>query len=636
MFDIREFQHYPLRRAQSAAKIDGKDLFNTLFILQKSPVSSEPAKSLLLTSVEGSSSTEYPLCIEAEAVSDSLVWRLALQPHCAWDGGPRSLFATLDSVMSFMLKPNAPETLSFGENGVSICGTPLVTLPEYIMLQDVSNDQSSRDETIEWDQVERGIREALHQVSGVPISSIKLSDNLYHLGLDSINAIKVSSLLRSAGINLRPQDLIKCPSISEMAREAGTRQQTPSRTLETAEEWVPPVDIDVNKLLADNGIDNGNAEVLPALPMQVYMLTAWKTFAGSVFFPEFPCRIKTSASSSEIDQAWGKLVSEIPLLRTCFVPTQSSIVPFVQIILKKIDMPLSSMFKSEERSNYCVRPLVEANIVQEGKNQWLLRLKLHHALYDGVSLPALLQRLSELLHGTVAIENKGLSQWKQFTIRHTADTARLTRREFWTEYLKDSPAIPIVTNAEVDVKTRTSHFERSAIPDISRIQALASQSGVSFQSLFLSAYARASAKENSVSDVVFGIYLANRAAGENLPRTYPTLNLVPIRVNSPVDRPLMVVAADIQRDIHKITSDGRAEVGLWEIKQWTGVGITSFVNFLTLPNDNDPIGNPITVLSERDIDIAVNDCIADLSRVPSWESNLRNEIPVSHLVVVTK
>ncbi|KAM0403884.1 hypothetical protein ACHAQC_001501 [Fusarium culmorum] len=628
MTDIRDFQHYPLRKAQSAAKVDGQDLFNTLFILQRSPVSSDPADRPLLTSVEASSSTEYPLCVEAEAVSDSLVWRLALQPQCSWNGGPQSLLETLDNVMSFLLKSKDPEILSFSERGVSICGTPPVPLPESIIHEDASDNYSSRDEKIEWNQNEIGIREVLFQVSNVPILSIKLSDNLYHLGLDSISAIKVSSLLRKAGINLRPQDLIKSSSISEMAQKAYTKLKKPLQTLETAEDWVPPADIDVNKLLADNGINKDDAEVLPALPMQVYMLTAWENSDGSVFFPEFPCRIKTSASLGEIDQAWGKLVSETPLLRTCFASTQSSTIPFIQIILKELDIPLSRL-QLGERSNCCIRPLVEVNIEQEDKDTWLLRLKLHHALYDGVSLPALLQRLSELLNGSGTMENKGLSQWKQFTMRHTTDEARIARREFWTSYLKGSSSNPIIANSETDIKMRTSHLNRSAISDISSIQALATQSGVSFQSLFLSAYARALAKQNNVSDIVFGLYLANRAAGEDLPQTYPTLNLVPLRVSLPVNRPLAAVAADIQRDIHLITSEGRAEVGLWEIAQWTGIGLTSFVNFLTLPGDTDPTGNYITVLPETNTDIAVKDSLPDRPRTPYLESIVRNDIPMA-------
>lgn len=628
MNDIRNFQHYPLRKAQSAAKVGGQDLFNTLFIVQKSPAPSDPTNHPLLTSVEGSSSTEYPLCLEAEAVPGHLVWRLAIQPQCSWDSGPRRLFETLDSVMRFLVKPNAPEILSFGESGVSICGTPPVALAESETFENVDNIPSTDNRT-EWTSTEYEIRDVLHQVSGIPVPSIKLSDNLYHLGLDSISAIKVSSLLRTASIDLRPQDLIKSSSISAMARKVKPKQEKPPQIWEMAEDWLPPADMDVSKLLTDNGIRGDDVEVLPALPMQVYMLSTWQKSNGSVFFPEIPCRIKTLASSREIDQAWGKLVSETPILRTCFIATNSLAIPFIQVVINGLEIPLLRSHP-EKQKDRLARPLIAVAIERESHDTWLLRLKLHHALYDGVSLPALLQRLSELLNGATAIENKGFSSWKQFAIRPTTEPARIARRDFWTAYLKGAPPNPIVVNSGVDVKMRTSHFDKSAISDISRIQGLATQSGISFQSLFLAAYARAIATQDTVSEVVFGIYLANRAVSESLPQIYPTLNLIPLRVISPRDRSMVAVALDIQRDIHHITSDGRVEVGLWEIEQWTGIGITSFVNFLSLPNDNNLAEESVVkALPQQDIDIAVNDCVPDLFQLSLQENIVRDYIPVS-------
>lgn len=632
MTDIRDFQHYPLSKAQSAAKIDGRDLFNTLFILQRSPTPRDSVDDPLFISVEGSSATEYPLCLEAEPVSDSLVWRLAIQPQCNWGEGAQSLFETLDSVMSFLMKPDAPEILSFGDRGVSICGTSPIILAESMVLEHGSIMESPTDDKIEWSQVEEGIRDVLHQVSNVPISSIKHSDNLYHLGLDSITAIKVSSLLRIVGIDLRPQDLIRSSNISEMAQKAKQKPTTPFQMPETDAGWSPPADIDIKQLLTENGIANEDVEVVPALPMQVYMLTAWQRSNGSVFFPEFPCRINTSADMGGIRDAWSKLVSEIPLLRTCFIPTKSPAIPFIQVIVKNLVVPLIGAQVGEE-PNCRTRPLIAASIQQEDQDTWLLRLKIHHALYDGVSLPALLQRFSELLNGAATIGSVGLSHWKQFAMRHSTDAARMARQEFWTSYLKGAPLNPIITNPEADVTTRTSHFDKSAISDISQVQIVATKSGISFQSLFLSAYARALANHNNATEVVFGMYLANRAASENLPRNYPTLNLVPLRVDSP-NRPLVAVAADIQRDIHKITSDGRAEVGLWEIAQWTGIKVTSFVNFLSLSSDAGSAVNSVKVLSEQDTDVAGHHCAPDPFELYSQENIVRNDIPVSRFVPV--
>ncbi|KAF9772216.1 non-ribosomal peptide synthetase nps2 [Fusarium sp. DS 682] len=631
MNDIRDFQHYPLRKAQSATKLNGQGLFNTLFILQKSPVSGS-ADRPLLTSIEGSSATEYPLCVEAESTSNGLLWRLALQSQCIWDGAPESILETLDTVMSFLVQSGSMEILSFEEHGVSICGMPPIALGDGVISIPYPSPDVSSQRDLEWSHVEAEIRNVLHQVSCVPLASIKISDNLYHLGLDSISAIKVSSLLRKIGINLRPQDLVKSSSIAEMAQQATQRRTTISETLETNKEWVPPKDIDVEDLLRSHCIAKENAEVLPALPMQVYMLNAWQRAERSVFFPEFPCQIKTSADLSGIQTAWDKLVSEIPLLRTCFIATQSPTIPVLQVILKSHKLSLSQAALDVE-PNHGTQPLVKVHITKRAESTWLFSLKIHHALYDGISLPALLQRFSQLLNGATSVENTGLSQWKNFAVHHYGETARNDRRAFWATYLQGTSSSPINDEPRIDVKNRTSHLFESAISDVSQIQAIATQSGISFQYLFLAAYARVLATRNNTTEngsVVFGMYLANRAsASDTLPQVYPTLNLVPLKVDSPISLPLSAVARNIQRDIHQITSDGRSNVGLWEIAQWTGVRVNSFVNFLSISNDVVSAANSVTVVSDKETDSSGHDQFPTHFKTALQENFLGNEIPMA-------
>ncbi|KAF4961285.1 hypothetical protein FGADI_303 [Fusarium gaditjirri] len=601
MTDVRDSQQYPLRKAQSATKLNGQDLFNTLFILQKSPVA-ESSDRPLLTSIEASSATEYPLCVEAEAMSDTLLWRLALQPQCVWDGGPESILETLDTVMGFLIQSGSSEILSFEEHGVSICGMAPIALGDGNSSVSVHSTDLSSEKDWEWSHIEAEIRNILHQVSSVPVASIRISDNLYHLGLDSISAIKVSSLLRKIGINLRPHDLVKSSSIAEMAQRATKAQATPSETLELTEEWVPPEDINLEVLLRAHGIAKEDAEVLPALPMQVYMLGAWQRAEGSVFFPEFPCQIRTSVDLNGIQTAWDKLVSEVPLLRTCFIPTQSPTIPVLQMVLKSYKLSLTQDLPKEQ-SIQAAQPLVRAHITLQEDCIWSFRLQIHHALYDGVSLPALLRRFSQLLHGSVAVENNGIAQWKNFAIRQASEAAQKDRRAFWIAYLHGTSFSSIAAESQADVKNRISHLDESAVPDVSQIQAISTQSGISLQSWFLAAYARVLATQNNTPDngsVVFGMYLANRAAAsDGLPQVYPTLNLVPLRVDSPTELPLSTVARNIQRDIHQITSEGRSDVGLWEIHRWTGIQVKSFVNFLSLSNDTASVENSVTVLPQE-------------------------------------
>ncbi|KAI6759626.1 hypothetical protein HG530_010306 [Fusarium avenaceum] len=632
MNDIRDFQHYPLRKAQSATKVDAQGLFNTLFILQKSPNTAETSDRTILTSIEGSSATEYPVCVEAEAMSNTLVWRLAFQPQLHWDGPSEGILESLDCALSFLVRPDDPELLLFEENGVSICGMPAFVEADSVGSEPIPPTTPFLDVDMEWTPVEAGIRDILHQISGIPLSSIKASDNLYHLGLDSISAIKVSSNMRKAGINLRPQDLVKSSSISEMARRVRKGEKTPPQALELNGEWEPPNDINVKVLLSANGIADDQADLLPALPMQIYMLKAWQKAEGSVFFPEFSYQINTSAELEDIQEAWDRFVSETPILRTCFIPTPSETVPVIQAILKHHRIPLLES-NAEELLEDHARPLVTARISQHNKYSWLMRLKIHHALYDGVSLTALLRRFSQLLKGAVTIKNEGLTHWKQFTMGQATVSALNKRREFWTTYLQGPCFSPRFIESEVEVGKRVSHFDKSAISNISQIQAVAAQTGVSIQSLFLAAYARVVAAQDDLSDgrsVVFGIYLANRAAAnDGLPHTYPTLNLVPLKVDSPARRSLLDIAGNIQRDLHQITSEGRSNIGLWEIARWTGIQITSFVNFLSHSIDTNPAQDPITSILKKDFDGTGDDYLPIQHQQDLRESIINDDMPLA-------
>ncbi|RSL91234.1 hypothetical protein CEP52_014333 [Fusarium oligoseptatum] len=535
--------------------------------------------------------------------------------------------------MEFLMKSSASDILSFEDRGVSICGMPAVTLKDTAGFDDAPPIEELSNGVEDWDHISIEIREVLHQVSNVPIPSIKLSDSLYHLGLDSISAIKVSSLLRKRGLNLRPQDLIKAAHISEMSDKAKSALTNGTQLPTSSEDWVPPKDVNVGKLLSDSNIAEAEAEVLPALPMQVYMLSAWQNAEGSVFYPEFPCRIDKSFGMGVIQTAWDSLVSESPLLRTCFIATGSISLPFLQVILKNHRIPLSTS-ELRDKPNGVIGPLVSAHVTEQDDESWLFRLKIHHALYDGVALPSLLQRLSELLQDNSAHPNKGLSQWRNFVVSQSTDTARNSRKDFWTSYLQDATPAKEQTESSANIQERVSHLQKSATSNIAHVQKLASQTGVSIQSLFLAAYAKVLASRNDYApteSVVFGMYLANRGVDHDLPPTYPTLNLVPLKVVAPTDRPLAAIAEAIQKDIHLIVSNGRADVGLWEIAQWTGVQITSFVNFLSLPHDIESAENSIKVLPAEALDGTGNDNEHASCLSHGWlqQNAVRNDIPLA-------
>ncbi|KAH0489697.1 hypothetical protein TgHK011_010115 [Trichoderma gracile] len=589
MADIRDYQSYPLRKIQKTVQVSSSELFNTLFMLQKFSHSS--SEGSLLKSIDGAAAVDYPVSVEAEAVGDDLVWRVACQSRYVSDEGAGELIQDLNRNLEFLVDSKDHDILSFHDDGVSIGGLPHVSLAADVAQVDAVDERhpDTEDEEGELNDMALAIRRVLGYVLGIPAESIRPESNLYHLGLDSISAIKLSSLLRKEGIYLSPRDFVRASSISHMGQLA-TRVQTNGSTVQQKQAvWISAEDISLARLLAGARISQEDIEmVLPALPMQVYMISAWQNAEGQVFYPEFRYSVEGAVSDEQIQSAWQSLVAQTPILRTVFLATESPQQPILQVILK-------SNYRSTDDPT--LKPMVRFEAVKRDDNQVEIKLKIHHALYDGVSIPALVGGFTELLRGTGAVVEQGLEEWSRHCIQPTLEDSRQSRRSFWITYLQGCSSDDDRLTSLKSGKHRVSYLRRSAVPDIEYLQTAAKERGIGLQALLFAAYAKVLASDDHTGSVehgdgrkvvVFGVYLANRA-NDALPLTFPTLNLVPLRVRLGPNDGIFDVAEAIQKDIHLIAAEGRADVGLWEIAAWTGVKVTSFFNFLTLP-DTSPEG----------------------------------------------
>ncbi|PTB65549.1 non-ribosomal peptide synthetase, siderophore synthesis [Trichoderma citrinoviride] len=635
MADIRDHQSYPLRKIQKAAHVSSSELFNTLFMLQKFPYSASSEGSLL-KSVDGASAVDYPVSVEAEAVGDDLVWRVACQSQYVSGEGTERLIQDLNRVLEFLANSEDHDILSFHNDGVSIGGLPHVSVSgDFTQVDAVNGEYSAtHDVNSELDDMALAIRKVLGYVSDIPAESIRPESNLYHLGLDSISAIKLSSLLRKEGLYLSPRDFVRASSISHMGRLA-TRVQTNGGTVQPKQAaWTPAEDIDLASLLAGAHISQDDVEmILPALPMQVYMISAWQNAEGHVFYPKFRYLVEGTGNIEQVQLAWQSLVAQTPILRTVFLATKSAQQPILQVILK-------SGYRSA--GDAAAKPMVRFNAAKRDDNRVEIRLKIHHALYDGVSIPAILERFKDLLRGTNTVIEQGIEEWSRHSIQPTLEESRQSRRSFWISYLQ---GCSFDDDSSASVKAgrhRVSHLKKSAVPDIRYLQTAAKERGISLQALLFAAYAKILVSSNDDSAcfahndgkkiVVFGIYLANRA-NEALPLAFPTLNLVPLRVCLAPDDGILDIAGGIQEDIHLIAAEGRADVGLWEIAAWTGVKVTSFFNFLTLPNTS---GEEETNGNLEDIELVPVD-YEEVARqnMPNGDGEEdEEEEAVSHLSVV--
>ncbi|RMZ71730.1 nonribosomal peptide synthetase 2 [Pyrenophora seminiperda CCB06] len=594
---IKQWKHYPLRKALSKAGIGGT-LFESLFIYQKSLEHKQSEDEKLYKSIGGHSDVEYPVCVEMEIVGDVLIWRCAVKEEVFDEEGARNLLNRMDDVLKYLMsKPEAP-VIEITTDGTSLCGLPAFgDGAEVVGTSEPLQDEWS--ESPADTQMSRKIRNILAAVSKIPADEITSDMTIFHMGLDSISAIKVSSLLRKQGIALSVGEMLRAGTINKMASTVNERAMQLS---DNDDNYQPAIENSLRGLheadiLSRACIDNTKvAELLPATAGQLYMLSMWLNTKGTNFYPAFTYELHGNATLDVLQASWGTLVKQNAILRTCFASTTDVRVPYVQIVLKEVASTVKDVTNCEE-DEICSQlgPIVSeqpwAHIsASRVLNGWKLTLKIHHALYDGVSLPLLMQQFQNICNGAAA--SPPTTTLSRLVSNTSTPSSQKERKAFWSTYLKDLTP-NLLPQPSSTPTARTEIFIPALLPT-QNLATMTRKHGITIQAVFLAAYAKLYSKLTTTSnttkshnddDIVIGIYLANRSfAGiPNLSTApIPTVNLLPLRVKSPHD--LVGTAKQIQKDLLAISSTpSHAAVSLFEISEWTGVRVDTFVNFLTLP-----------------------------------------------------
>lgn len=536
-----------------------------------------------------------------ELGDESLLWRIACEDSIFSAKGAESLIKRLESVLGRLLESTADPTVEITQEGTAICGLPAFQ-PDRGELID-SSTVDAPDNVLkaeQWTDTEVIIREILSDVSHVPENEINKQQTIFNLGLDSISAIKVSSLLRKRSVNLGVREMLKAADIATMASVIDQKIVD-----------IPAVKEDSKKILVDQlahlpiedisasaGIDLNNVEnTLPCGSGQVYMLSTWQNSGGDLFYPTFHYQTTQALDQARLSKAWDTLCKKSPILRTVFASTGDWKVPFLQFVLAENPNPVVRLSESPSegqlKAGHNKPPVTFAILPPKsdagGAKPTSIFLNIHHALYDGVSLDVLIADLQQLYRNPSApLQTE--PQFEDFLACGLADSSQKARKAFWSTYLGRGESSLVPLTDSIGTPARKARFTPSLIPSTETLLTAARHLGIGIQALFFAAYARIHASllaRHGVAahDIVLGIYLANRALPLDglATRAIPTVNLVPLRIRHALQTPLHESARAVQRDLHAIGTTENAAVGLWEIFEWTGVTLDCFINFLSLP-----------------------------------------------------
>ncbi|RHZ69034.1 hypothetical protein CDV55_100668 [Aspergillus turcosus] len=368
-----------------------------------------------------------------------------------------------------------------------------------------------------------------------------IHDSFFRIGGDSIGAMRLVSIARSAGVFLTVEQIFRNPTLQQMASTMTTTAQLPDITPVAPFSLISPAStIDTVRAEAQE-----QCQVAPQQIQDVYPCSALQEglFALSLktsgsYLAQMVFSLPDGFRDEQFKDAWTQVAREAaPILRTRFFESTCHEHRLMQTV---VDAPLP-WASAESLDGYLAADA--ANIVQLGaptsrfafvtdaeKGRFFV-FTAHHAIYDGASLPPLFDAVRKVFEGDAIPRTSSYNLFIQYLLDMDPERSR----DFWRTSLEGSPAptFPRLPSMGYRPQTNDSLKHSVSLPIRYDTEFTAS-------SMIRAAWSLVTAAHSDTDDIVF----ASTISGRTLPIPSietiigPTLATVPVRVA--VDRSMSV------------------------------------------------------------------------------------------------
>lgn len=396
-----------------------------------------------------------------------------------------------------------------------------------IDLSQLDQRPSSNNHTGELSELEQRLRQAWAETLKREPESIRLEDNFFALGGDSVMAMKLVTISRTHGLELTVGNTFNTPVLSEMAAvvkvcDSQTRTETRPFSLIAQS----PESAILEAAQACGTEPEAIEDIYPCTPTQESLFT----FSLKAVVAYVAQRVATIPSQIDIDswkKAWEDVVAASPILRTRVA--QISERGLQQVVLKeKISWrhatDLEQYLENDKAEKMELgQNLARYAIIESGGKQYMV-WTIHHVVYDGWSEPIVLQQVSKALQKQ-PIEIQ--SQMREF-VKYVCDTDETAMEEFWRRELRGAvgPQFPRLPSRDF-LPTPNGMVEHHINLEIG------AGSTFTIATLIRGAWALVASQYTGSDDVVFGETLMGRDI--SLPGVEgiigPLIATVPVRVH---------------------------------------------------------------------------------------------------------
>ncbi|KAF9033277.1 acetyl-CoA synthetase-like protein [Hymenopellis radicata] len=418
--------------------------------------------------------------------------------------------------------------------------------------------------------VEEQIRHILSLSTGVSEAVIDGNTSTLELGIDSLTAISLSFRLKAEGFFVPPHVILAGPTLAVLAKSSRTPHKSARRVNASS------VDDTLKQRIYQDFGDRNVQDVRCCLPLQEGLVARTLNSPDAVYVNHFILRIE-EANPGRLRDAFTQTVMANDILRTCFFAGDTEI---VQVVLKDAPDLWRIRDAGHEDSLSLLKadmPSIEQDVVQRISQHTPIRLSLysshvaptyvcltmHHAIYDGESLPMLLSEVRDRYHQSFKTVRAPDTRLLDFL----ASQSRELAEAFFLEYLQDAPKPKsLLAGAVADPQRQqiVLGLPLSALEQASRVL------NTSLHALLMTAYGVALGEHRGNTDSVFGVVLSGRTVLVDGVDSMlaPCITTVPIRVR--VEEPQIFSDIASQTQLQTASVYEHQHTPLRIIQRWVG------------------------------------------------------------------
>lgn len=390
---------------------------------------------------------------------------------------------------------------------------------------------NKRDPTTDMEKRLRALWETLLSLEP---ASTTLDDSFFVLGGDSVQAMRLVAAARAEKISLSVLDIFRTPSLAEMARACSPLEEGDQTVLKQFGLLtnVERLDELLDEIVAQCRVEkNELADAYPCSALQEGLITLSIKQPGA-YVAHNVFRLPEAVDILQFKAAWEKAVEDMDILRTRIVHTSTS--SFVQVVLKREKIEWCGADSTEDVTNAALQlpehsgsPLMRFTIVDNkiGGDRYFV-WSIHHALYDGWSMPRMLQRVEDIYFEETPISPK--VPYSRF-IKYLRKTDSQECDRFWKSKFDGLQSLhfPKVSSLDADRGAQTETLKYTV-----RLPEMQKTTGFTLPTMIRAGWAILLSSHTGSEDVVFG----ETTTGRDVPvdgiidMLGPTLTTVPTRI----------------------------------------------------------------------------------------------------------